>query len=91
MGTPPENLGVGVGDSSGASSALTSIANPGLLSSASKGLGSVQSFRGRGGAFGMLLHKVQAGQTPGRAPAPSAGVLDCIDGVGGVSSGHAAP
>lgn len=61
---------------------LTSIADPGLVASSSitglpvskgtavgAGSGSVNSFRGRGGAFGMLLHKVQAGQPAKSSPA----------------------
>lgn len=80
-GFSPENAGgVGAGEggeysgpawAGGGGSALTSIANPGLVassslgalpSSTSKGSSNAHSFRGRGGAFGMLLHKVQAGQ-----------------------------
>lgn len=93
-GTPPGlSSGSGAGTFGGEFSlggstgggALTSIANPELVSSATKGLRSVQSFRGRGGAFGMLLHKVQAGQTPVRPP--GAGIFDGIDSVGGGGKG----
>lgn len=73
---------------------MMSIANPGLVASstaapmsASKmgggGGGGVQSFRGRGGAFGMLLHKVQTTQSSSLAvPLPGAGVAA---GPGGTS------
>lgn len=74
---------------SDACGALKSIANPDLIANpemlqssyGNKGSsGSVKSFRGRGGAFSMLLHKVQTGHpgvtsTSGTA-APLAGGVD---------------
>lgn len=89
-GSPPDVTaggGAGGGGAGGellagsGSGALTSIANPALVSSASKAVGSVQSFRGRGGAFGMLLNKVQTGQTPVRPP--GAAMFDGLDGISG--------
>ena len=66
----------GLGESS--MSVMNSIANPGLMGfsagaeaddaasmsvgNSGGGGGNVHSFRGRGGAFGMLLHKVQTSQ-----------------------------
>ena len=83
---------------------MLSIANPGLVASsaatpmsaskvAAGGVGGVQSFRGRGGAFGMLLHKVQAAQplvvsVPGATAGPG-GVVgggEKMGGVGGLGS-----
>eukprot|EP00752_Nemacystus_decipiens_P018211 g16340.t1 len=76
--SPPELAGGAV-----PGGAMLSIANPGLVASstaapmsASKMGGGVQSFRGRGGAFGMLLHKVQTTQSSSLAvplPPPGAG------------------
>lgn len=77
-------------EGNGGGGAMLSIANPGLVAStvaapmsASKiNSTNPQSFRGRGGAFGMLLHKVQATQPSSvgvgsKADAPGVG-----DGVG---------
>ena len=80
--SPPELVGGG-GGGAVPGGAMMSIANPGLVASstaapmsASKMGGGVQSFRGRGGAFGMLLHKVQTTQSSSLAvplPLPGAG------------------
>ncbi|CAB1108715.1 unnamed protein product [Ectocarpus sp. CCAP 1310/34] len=72
---PPETtsgsaLGSG-GAAGGGGGAMLSIANPSLVASSAAAPmsasklsgGGVQSFRGRGGAFGMLLHKVQTTQS----------------------------
>eukprot|EP00903_Cladosiphon_okamuranus_P005837 g5778.t1 len=86
-------LGGGGGGGAPAGSAMLSIANPGLVASstaapmsASKMGGGVQSFRGRGGAFGMLLHKVQTTHsslaTPVPVPMPLPGAGDAAGGMG---------
>ena len=77
--------------------AMLSIANPGLVASstaapmsASKmgGGGGVQSFRGRGGAFGMLLHKVQTTQTSSLpVPVPLPSPLSGAGSAGGAGAG----
>lgn len=66
-------------------------ASKGGIGSGGGGGTNVQSFRGRGGAFGMLLHKVQTAPasampvTPGgsRPGAMSAGLAGSVDGEGG--------
>lgn len=91
--SPPELGGSGGGGGGAvAGGAMMSIANPGLVASttaapmsASKMGGGVHSFRGRGGAFGMLLHKVQTTQSSGLTAPLS------LPGAGAAAAGGAEP